>query len=38
MLKLGEWNEVLDYADRIEEELASDGYNVKLHEYSIYNG
>ena len=38
MLKLREWNEVLDYADQIEEELTSDGYNVRLHEYSIYNG
>ena len=38
MLKLREWNEVLDYADQIEEDLTSEGYNVKLHEYSIYNG
>ena len=28
----------MECADRIEEELTSDGYNVKLHEYSIYNG
>ena len=38
MLKLREWNEVLDYADQIEEELISNGYNVKLHEYSMYDG
>ena len=38
MLKLREWNEVLDYADQIEEELTSEGYNVRLHEYSMYNG
>lgn len=38
MMKLREWNEVLAYADQIEEELTSDGYNVKLYEYSIYNG
>lgn len=38
MLKLREWNEVLDYADQIEEELTSDGYNVKLREYTVYDG
>ena len=38
MLKLGEWNEVLDYADQIEKELTSKGYNVRLHEYSMYDG
>lgn len=38
MLKLREWNKVLDYADQIEKELTSEGYNIKLHEYSMYNG
>lgn len=38
MLKLREWNEVLDYADQIEKELTSKGYNIRLHEYSMYDG
>ena len=37
-LKLREWNDVLDYADKIEEELISDGYNINLDEYSMYDG
>ena len=38
MLKLKEWNEILDYADQIEKELVSHGYNVKLDEYTMYDG
>ena len=38
MLKLREWNEILDYADQIEKELVSNGYNIKLDEYTMYDG
>ena len=38
MLKLREWNNILDYADQIEKELVSNGYNIKLDEYSMYDG
>ena len=38
MLKLREWNEVLDYADDVYRELVANGYNVKVKQYSIYDG
>lgn len=38
MLKLREWNEVLDYADDVCRELLANGYNVKVKQYSMYDG
>lgn len=37
MLRLKEWNEVLDYAEKAKEDLVSKGINVKVEPYLIYN-
>ena len=38
MLKLKEWNEVLDYANEVCIELCDNGYDVKAKQYSMYDG
>lgn len=38
MLKLKEWNEVLDYADEVCRDLNNKGYDVKVKQYSVYDG
>jgi hypothetical protein len=37
MLRLKEWNEVLDYAEKAKEELVNKGINVKVKPYLMYN-
>lgn len=37
-MKLKEWNEVLDYAEALEEQLNNDGYNIRFKPYQMYNG
>ena len=38
MLKLKGWNEVLDYANEVCRELCDNGYDVKVKQYSMYDG
>lgn len=37
MLRLKEWNEILDYAEKTKEELVNQGTNVKVKPYLMYN-
>lgn len=37
MLKLKDWNEVLDYAEKAKEELVNKSINVKVKPYLMYN-
>ena len=37
MLRLKEWNEVLDYVEKAKEELVNKGINVKVKPYLMYN-
>lgn len=38
MLKLREWNEVLEYADKVAQELRDSGLKAITKTYNLYNG
>lgn len=38
MLKISEWNSVVEHGNKVCEELKGYGYNTKLKPYTMYDG
>lgn len=37
-MKLNEWNELIEYGNKLCDKLRESGYNVKLKQYTVYDG